>query len=214
MRVLKTWNNSWGTSSRIKRLQSPTLACLFGCDDGKDAQSHYAVCPILYTLQTQFDTTTPPDPLERIGLVSPSNESLLRIACTFAGYHAIKRDASITCSANNTLNIEQRFNAHVTFANAFWLEATDNGYNCRHFRPSQGFSSELAWPGSQNNRNQLPSVQDLQRTSATEVSSPGGETENTNDLAALSFVSPLVAQHNAGGQDFSVASCVPSHGLS
>ena len=140
--VLKAWVNSWATSDRCH--EAIRLPCMFGCDGAKDKMTHYVMCPILFTLLTQFRTDTPNCPLKRIGLVDPSRESLLTLACSFAGYHAVRR-ANIA-SQTHTLTSSQRHAAHQTFSDFFWVEALDNGLRCRHFRPSLAFSVASCWP--------------------------------------------------------------------
>ena len=115
MRVLKTWVNSWAISDRCH--EAIRLPCMFGCDGATDKMAHYVMCPILFALLTQFRAETPACPLKRIGLIDPSKESLLTLACSFAGYHAVRR-ANIA-SQSNTLTSSQRHAAHQTFADFF-----------------------------------------------------------------------------------------------
>ena len=142
MRVVKTWVNSWATSDRFH--EAVHLPCLFGYEAAKDKTSHYVMCPILCHLLTQFRSGVPDCPLKRIGLVDPTRQSLLTLACAFAGYHATRRANIISCA--QTLDNSQRHAAHRTFADAFWVEAMDNGLQCRHFKPSFDFSMAACWP--------------------------------------------------------------------
>ena len=143
MRCLKTWVNSWATSHRFH--EAVRLSCLFGCDGAKDSMNHYVMCPILFALQVQLRSDTPACPLKRIGLIAPSRESILCIACTFAGYHAVKRNSKFLQISSTTLTLDQRFACHKLFAEAFWAEAIDNGFRCRHFVPSVETSTALSW---------------------------------------------------------------------
>jgi len=143
MRALKTWVNSWATSHRFH--EAIRYPCLFGCEGAKDCLTHYVMCPILFALQVQFLPDTPPCPLKRIGLIAPSRESMLRVACCFAGFHAVKRACPSLKVFSATLNLDQRFATHKIFAEAFWTEAMDNGLRCLHYRPQFGTSAALSW---------------------------------------------------------------------
>ena len=86
--VLKTWGNSWSTSFRY---HEPTLfTCLFGCPSCPDKLSHYVMCPWLFKIVSLIRPETSPDPLDRIAMQNVTIESLKVVACTFAGYHALK----------------------------------------------------------------------------------------------------------------------------
>jgi hypothetical protein len=143
MRILKTWVNSWATSHRYH--ESIRHGCLFGCDDAKDSMNHYVMCPILYGLTVQLCPATSSCPLKRIGLIDPTRDSVLRVACAFAGYHAIKRACRKLDIRSETLTLEQRFAAHQLYADFFWTEAVDNGLSCKHFRPDVQSSTSLDW---------------------------------------------------------------------
>ena len=143
MRVLKTWVNSWATSHRSH--ESVQHRCLFGCDDARDSMNHYVMCPILFAITRQLVPATPACPLKRIGLIDPSKESILCVACAFSGYHAVKRACSELSIKDGTLTFGQRFAAHTIFCDFFWTEALDNGLRCKHFRPDFGSSSALIW---------------------------------------------------------------------
>ena len=47
MCIIKTWTNSWVTSSRFH--ESTRLPCIFGCD-AKDELKHYVVCEPFWTI--------------------------------------------------------------------------------------------------------------------------------------------------------------------
>ena len=130
MRVVKTWANSWATSTRYH--EAIMFPCLFGCSCGEDRQSHYAQCPLLYTILLQL---RPHDisacPLTRLGLVSPSRDGLLTVSCTFAGYHAIKRSNFVVGLSHIPLDPSQRSAAHILFAEAFRASALEVQLPCK-----------------------------------------------------------------------------------
>ena len=103
------------------------------------------MCPILYGLTVQLCPATPACPLRRIGLIDTTSDAPLRVACTFAGYHAVKRACPTLHISDATLTLVQRFESHKNVADYFWTEALDNGLNCRHFRPDFDSSSALVW---------------------------------------------------------------------
>ena len=128
-RVVKTWVNSWATSTRYH--EATIFPCLFGCSCGEDRQSHYAQCPLLYTILLQL---RPHDisacPLTRLGLVSPSRDALLTVSCVFAGYHAIKRSSFVSGLTCLPLSNQQRAYAHILFAEAFRAAALEVQLSC------------------------------------------------------------------------------------
>ena len=129
MRVVKTWINSWATSSRFH--EAPTLPCLFGCHDKEDRQSHYALCPFLFYLTVKLrPDDTPADPVTRIGVVRPSMDSLLAVSCTFAGYHAVKRGPARDYQAGAIDYETLTARAHRTFWGAFGAAAADCNLRC------------------------------------------------------------------------------------
>ena len=74
MRVIKTWVNSWATSTRFH--ENFILRCLFGYQDAEDRMSHYVLCPFWYYLLVKLtpdsESTLPrvsQMPLTRMGLV-------------------------------------------------------------------------------------------------------------------------------------------------
>ena len=89
LRILKIWANGWATSYRMR--DPICFPCLFGCDR-KDSMTHDVMCPILFSLLSQSRPETQACPLKRIGLVDPSRESLLTLACSFAGHHAVRNN--------------------------------------------------------------------------------------------------------------------------
>ena len=129
-RVIKTWVNSWATSSRF---HEPIIyPCLLGCQDGVDRLSHYVQCPFMLHLQIKILTNPPsPLPLTRIGLVDPSRDSLLSVACCFAGYHAVKRKVSSSLSSSGPLPVHTISDHHQTFADAYIVAANECGLPTR-----------------------------------------------------------------------------------
>jgi len=133
MRVIKTWVNSWATSSRYH--ESVRLPCLFGCPDGLDSQSHYAMCPILFFL-TAKSIKVSKWPIERIGLSMPSITSLKSVACVFSAYHAVKRSTFvISLQVPTTLENDQCLITHRLFAESLWAEANEAALAPVRFRP-------------------------------------------------------------------------------
>ena len=88
----------------------------------------YVHCPFWLYLLTKC-LKSPPSclPLTRLGLVEPSRDSLLAVAASFAGYHAVKRFAAKHfCSACDLID-SQRLDLHRVFYDAFIAEANENG---------------------------------------------------------------------------------------
>ena len=128
-RVLKTWVNSWATSTRFH--SDVRLPCLFGCPGHEDRLSHYCMCPNLYGI-VRLLCTTSACPLERLGLVNPSKESLLTVACVFSAYHAVKRSALVSnMSQQESLHEAQTLSVFSVFADTFRVEANEVGLSCR-----------------------------------------------------------------------------------
>jgi len=133
MRILKTWVNSWNTSYRYH--ETPRLPCVFGCDGMKDELAHYVMCPILFSTLLQLRPFIPPDPVERIGLIRPSLDNLLTVACIFAGYHSVRNSDhlhGLLASPSNLLSIHA---LHI-FCETFHAEAMEVGLQCRRPYPS------------------------------------------------------------------------------
>ncbi len=131
MRVFKTWVNSWATSWRMH--EPKLLPCVFGCPAGKDQQSHYVMCPILFALQTLLIPDCPSDPTARIGLIDISRQTALVISATFAGYHAIRRSPQLENDAH-TYPETLRNRNHKVFVDHFYTAALDAGLQCLHER--------------------------------------------------------------------------------
>ena len=87
-KVIKTWLNGWITSHRMH--EDLLHECLLGCPDQADKLAHYVMCPRIYATALFFVSSTSSNPLERIGLLHPSQDSLLICACTFSAYHGLK----------------------------------------------------------------------------------------------------------------------------
>ena len=124
MRIIKTWTNAWATSSRFH--EARVLPCLFGCPEGTDRLDHYVMCPNLYAIQITLSRSPVPDsPMKRLGLIHTNHYILLLVACTFAGYHAIRRSDFIASCDATPLDIEQQLHAANLFADAFRAEAAE-----------------------------------------------------------------------------------------
>ena len=126
MRILKTWCNAWATSHRFH--ETIRLPCLFGCSGATDSLTHYIHCPYwLHVLQRVLPQPPSVFPLTRLGLVDPTKTSLLSVAASFAGYHAIKRHATTILTSSDDCTVEQRLLLHRIFVDAFIAEATESG---------------------------------------------------------------------------------------
>ena len=128
MMVIETWVNSWSTSYRYH--EDPLLPCLFGCPAGIDKQAHYVLCPWLFFRQSLTRPETSPNPLERIAMRNPSVDSLKLLACSFAGYHAIKCTPTLCSIAVQSRTDHCAFlDTAVSFYDAFMCVARDVGLN-------------------------------------------------------------------------------------
>jgi hypothetical protein len=131
--VLKTWGNSWSTSYRFHEPQ--LFTCLFGCPSCPDQLAHYVMCPWLFKIVSLLRPETPPNPLERIALENVTIESLKSVACTFAGYHAIKcTPTSLTLAHTSSTDSGAILGTAVSFADAFLAVARDVGLQCQSSR--------------------------------------------------------------------------------
>ncbi len=72
-------------------------------------------------------------PLVRLGVVAPTVDSLKAVACSFAGYHAIKRHASSASFTDLPLTFEQTRDVHRIFYDAFCAVADDCQLACVAF---------------------------------------------------------------------------------
>ena len=122
-------NKSWSTSTRYH--EAISFSRLFGCSHGRDELAHYVMCPCLFNLIQSLRSSTPSCPVKRLGLASPATDTLLSVACTFSGYHAIKRSHFTSSLTQHPLNIQQRNAAHKLFADAFFAAALEVGLDCR-----------------------------------------------------------------------------------
>ena len=74
-----------------------------------------------------------PHPLTRLGLVDP-NECLLKsVACSFAGYHAVKRSLAPRFKFALPLSTDQIWSAHRVFWDSYCAAAQDCGLPHRAF---------------------------------------------------------------------------------
>ncbi len=150
MRVLKTWVNSWHTSDRYH--ESVRLPCIWGCADALDKLSHYVMCPYLFGLIKHFFPPASHCPVERLGLVEPTREKMLCVACTFGGYHAARRFISSELASiesnSDAMALHPNFACTLTalsdshslavgvraaFCEAFWADAVDSKLKCVHY---------------------------------------------------------------------------------
>ncbi len=133
MRVIKTWVNSWGTSYRMH--EDVLFSCLFGCQDAEDSMIHYVQCPFWLMLLTHLLRDPPPSPmpLVRLGVVDPTDSTLKALACSFAGYHAIKRLACNCHYNSDPLTLVQTRGTHRVFLDAFCAAANDCQLDCIAF---------------------------------------------------------------------------------
>ena len=133
MRILRTWCNACATSTRYHH--AVTLPCLFGCRARKDSLTHYLQCPHMYALMKFFNSTTDSNPLIRFGLVNPNPERLSLICCSFAGYHAVRRNVRKSSFAPVDMELSygdlRRF--WTLFAEAFAAEAREHCIACAKF---------------------------------------------------------------------------------
>ena len=74
-RVIKTWLNGWITSHRMH--ESTMHSCLLGCPDQPDKLAHYVMCSRIFAAVKFLVPATSANPLERLGLLHPTQNSLL-----------------------------------------------------------------------------------------------------------------------------------------
>ncbi len=132
MRVLKTWVNSWATSSRHHEV----LPCLFGRRQARDEQSHYVMCPWLRFIVSNFPANSP---MVRLGLAQPDSINLLVTACIFSTYHAT-RNSDLGRRLSNLpnlpfLDLKQQQSAAWIFSVTFLADAKEVKLPCTRYRP-------------------------------------------------------------------------------
>ena len=88
------------------------------------------MCPRLYYL-IRLMIISPSCPLERLGLVNTSKDTLLAVACAFSAYHAVKR-AEFICNLPELEQLQdaQILSVYSLFADTFWVEANEVGLRC------------------------------------------------------------------------------------
>jgi len=154
VKVLKCWCNGWATSRRYH--EDKLLPCLFGCSKQADDMQHYLQCPHLLALWSFLAGGASDDPLVRWGLIRPEPIQYNYIACTFSGYHAIRRDFQ---SRNEFFSYNQEVltgsqirAAWSVFADTFFVEAREVAIQCRRFSlPSfLGFLNEPSFLNDPN----------------------------------------------------------------
>jgi hypothetical protein len=88
----KTVCGAWTTSHRMH--EDNRLPCMFGCCDSDDTICHYLICPALWQLAREACSGEESSNIAyRLCLVSPSANSLRRLAIVFGIYHACKNDS-------------------------------------------------------------------------------------------------------------------------
>ena len=143
--MLKSWCDGWATSRRYRNCEEKLLPCLFGCSGCKDEPEVYFKCPHLFSLWSFLAGSASEDPLVRWGLICPTAAIFNYIACTFSGYHAIRREfRSRNQFFNDNQNIltgPQLRVAWNVFADTFFVEARELASPCRKF----SFASLLSY---------------------------------------------------------------------
>ena len=99
MITIKTWANSWYTSSRMG--EKTTSSCIFGCacyqgceKDPKDKLEHYLRCNILWKLIAATiegaEYREHLSPVQKACLYGPAHNDLKILCVAFKTYHALK----------------------------------------------------------------------------------------------------------------------------
>ena len=87
----KTICGAWTTSHRMH--EEFIKSCVYGCVDCKDTLCHYLECPVLWQLAREVvPLEVSSRPAYRLSLVSPTKQSLNRLAIAFNLYHNSKND--------------------------------------------------------------------------------------------------------------------------
>jgi len=96
LQLIKTWLNSWTTSSRMEHDES-VGKCVFCGIFGGDALIHYLRCEPAWTVITSCfqlgSVWIQRSPAQRIGFVNPSLTSLLQVVVAFRVYHVLRQRA-------------------------------------------------------------------------------------------------------------------------
>ena len=96
--VIKTYFNSWATSSRYREtVRNP---CIFGCL-APDNLRHYLLCECLWS-QISAVTKIPMaeyDPIARLGLIDFSLRDFQSLVLGFHTYHALKHSGQVNDGA-------------------------------------------------------------------------------------------------------------------
>ena len=89
--LIKTWSNTWATSSRMH--EDRRMSCIFGCQ-ADDALEHYLVCDPLWTavISNTFKRVELlyADPFTKLGMCENSSEWCQMMSVAFSCYHALK----------------------------------------------------------------------------------------------------------------------------
>jgi hypothetical protein len=91
--VIKTWLNSWATTSRFH--DGRCFHCVFGCPGKDDALTHYVACKRLWCIvRVAFGDAPPPgyvgDVADRVLVADPTQGRLHRLVLAYHTFHAIR----------------------------------------------------------------------------------------------------------------------------
>ena len=86
MIIIKSWVNSWCTTTRYEPVTWP---CIFGCVGAVDSLFHYLQCSPLWSRISAL-AEVHADPIVRIGLDRPTPYRLKLVAIASKCYHALK----------------------------------------------------------------------------------------------------------------------------
>ena len=91
--VIKTWANSWCTTTRLAKIESEIWPCIFGCD-ARDSLAHYLICPRLWSSISSIVKVELVylDPVLKLSWAEPTAWKLKIIAVASRVYHAMKFD--------------------------------------------------------------------------------------------------------------------------
>ena len=87
---IRSWCNGWITSERLHEAEPVPPMC--GCSHERDTWQHYMTCGYIWYIAALIDRQPLcQSPLERLGLVSPSFSSVLRLIAVCNAYHSIRK---------------------------------------------------------------------------------------------------------------------------
>ena len=89
MAAVKTWSNSWSTSSRFHDGQIEH--CILGCRHSTDSLQHYISCPRLWrAVGHSVQGLVALHVMDKLGLRDDANDHLRKLAVAFATYHGLR----------------------------------------------------------------------------------------------------------------------------